>query len=163
MSRCCTQQSRENIQRRTIKREVCNWFVKHLGLYIKHFGFQIFLLLSFCGLYIHGASSVVRRGGWPVLGMAQQYVWSSGSTESLMCWERWGERMYQSDLEKPAGDGGRAARRVRCTAKDDQQKEGREGLALFLTLSLFRWILPFPLSWPSLSIAYQWSFERHAS
>lgn len=39
------------------------------------------------------------------LAWQQRRVWSCGSTESLMCWERWGERMCRSDLEKPAGGG----------------------------------------------------------
>lgn len=39
------------------------------------------------------------------LAWQQRRVLSCGSTESLMCWERWGERICRSDLEKPAGIG----------------------------------------------------------
>lgn len=39
------------------------------------------------------------------LAWQQRRVLSCGSTESLMCWERWGERICRSDLEKPAGTG----------------------------------------------------------
>lgn len=62
------------------------------------------------------------------LGLAwqQRRVRSCGSTKSLMCRERWGERMCQRDLEKPAGKGRGYSREI---------SEVGEGLALVLTLS----------------------------
>lgn len=69
------------------------------------------------------------------LAWQQCRVWGCGSTESLMCWERWGERMCWSDLEKPAGRG-------RGVPRGGYEQRGGGGEWLAFTLYIQCIILP---------------------
>lgn len=100
------------------------------------------------------------------LGLAwqQRRVRSCGSTKSLMRRERWGERMCQRDLEKPAGKGRGYSREV---------SEVGEGLALVLTLSQSTNVSSspsphLPLSWVCTLFFFfkqclSFSFEKNCS
>lgn len=83
----------------------------------------------------------------PHLAWQQRRVWSCGSSETLMCRERWGERMCQSDLEKPAGRG----REGGVCRGGGNQRMGGGGERLALAPCIQRIILP-----RSTSVAKLW-------